>query len=44
MTPNETDPDDETMSRAELLAMQGSGFELTNDELEGLSDTEPARD
>lgn len=32
----------EPMSRAEVLAMQGSGFEFTNDEVEALSDDEPA--
>lgn len=31
----------EPMSRAEVLAMQGSGFELTNDEIEALSDSDP---
>lgn len=30
------------MTRDEVLAMQGSGFELTNDEVEALSDTDPA--
>lgn len=30
------------MTRSEVLAMQGSGFELTNEEVEALSDTERA--
>lgn len=31
----------EPMTRVEVLAMQGSGFEFTNDEVEALSDAEP---
>lgn len=31
----------EPMSRDEVLGMQGSGFELTNDEVEALTDSEP---
>lgn len=31
----------EPMTRAEVLGMEGSGFELTNDEVEALSDSEP---
>lgn len=30
----------EPMTRAEVLAMQGSGFDYTNDEVETLSDTD----
>ena len=29
------------MTRSEVLGMQGSGFELTNDEVETFSDSEP---
>lgn len=29
------------MTRDEVLAMQGSGFDYTNEELEALSDTDP---
>lgn len=32
----------EPMTRAEVLAMQGTGFDLTNDEVEALSDADPA--
>lgn len=32
----------EPMTRSEVLAMQGTGFELSNNELESLSDTDPA--
>ncbi|NLV55777.1 MAG: type II toxin-antitoxin system VapB family antitoxin [Acidimicrobiales bacterium] len=32
----------EPMTRAEVLAMQGSGFDLTNDEVESLSDADAA--
>ena len=31
----------EPMTRAEVLAMQGTGFDLTNDEVEALSDADP---
>lgn len=31
----------EPMTRAEVLAMQGSGFEFTSDEVEAMSDTGP---
>ena len=32
----------EPMTRSEVLAMQGTGFDLTNDEVEALSDADPA--
>jgi len=32
----------EPMTRAEVLAMQGSGFDLTNDEVESPSDADAA--
>lgn len=32
----------EPMTRADVLAMEGSGFDLTNDEVEALSDTGPS--
>lgn len=31
----------EPMTRNEILAMEGSGFELSNREIESLSDTDP---
>lgn len=33
----------EALTRDEALAMQGSGFDYTNDEIESFSDAEPRR-